>query len=167
MIRLPIAVAGVAALIAVAAQAQPANSNPDQSFAEKAAAAGIAEVDAAKLALQKTHDAKVRRFAERMVRDHTKANRKLEAVARKEDIKLPNAPDSADQQAMTRLQGLSGKDFDDVYLQNQLTAHQQAVALFTGESQSGNDAALKSFATATLPTLREHLKMVQGMAPKS
>ena len=165
MRRLPLAVIGTVVMIAVAAHAQ--NTNPDQSFATQAAAAGIAEVDAAKLALQKSHNAQVRRFAQRMVRDHTKANRKLEALARREKVDLPNEPSAADQEAMQRLQGLSGKDFDNVYLQDQLTAHQQAVALFTGESQSGKDMRLKRFATATLPTLREHLKMVQAIAPKT
>lgn len=171
MIRLPTAVVGIAALVAGAAHAQPnnpnANKNPDQSFVDRAAAGEIAEVDAAKLALQKSHNAKVRRFAQRMVSDHAKANEKLEALAQKEGASVPNRPSAADLEKMTRLQGLTGRDFDNVYVRDPLTAHQQAVGLFTGESESGKDAQLKRFATATLPTLREHLKMVQTMVPRT
>jgi predicted outer membrane protein len=92
MIRLPTAVVGIAALVAVAAHAQPnnpnANKNPDQSFVDQAAAGGIAEVDAAKLALQKSHNAKVRRFAQRMVSDHAKANESSMSWLRKKALVL-------------------------------------------------------------------------------
>lgn len=37
---------------------------------------------------------------------------------------------------------------------------------FETQSKDGNDADIKSFATKTLPTLQEHLKMAQAAAQK-
>ena len=52
--------------IATAALAQP-KSPADEDFAKKAAVGGKTEIEASKLALQKTSDERVRRFADRMV----------------------------------------------------------------------------------------------------
>jgi putative membrane protein len=42
--------------------------------------------------------------------------------------------------------------------------HEDDIKAFEKESQSGQDADAKAFATATLPTLREHLKMIRSIA---
>jgi hypothetical protein len=47
----------------------------------------------------------------------------------------------------------------------QLQGHQQAVALFKG--YKGKSGALGEFASATLPTLQEHLDMVTKLAGQS
>ena len=53
----------------------------DQSFFNKAAEGGLAEVDAGKLAQSKGASKEVRDFGAMMVADHSKANEKLRGVA--------------------------------------------------------------------------------------
>mgnify|MGYP003938619135 CR=1 FL=1 len=68
--RLPgLALVGVAAM-AVAAAAALADKNPggDEDFVKKAAVAGMTEVQASKLAVEKSADPLVKRFAQRMTR---------------------------------------------------------------------------------------------------
>ena len=69
-----LALVGVAAMATAAtlALAQKAPSD-DMSFVRKAAVAGMTEVQASKLALEKSTDANVKSFAQHMVDDHTKA----------------------------------------------------------------------------------------------
>ena len=40
------------------------------------------------------------------------------------------------------------------------TAHQDAIALFSGYAEGGDNDKLKSFAETTLPTLQEHQQMI-------
>ena len=54
--------------------------------------------------------------------------------------------------------------FDQDYVQAQLQAHQDAVALFTAYSRNGDNPALKSFAAKTLPTLKHHLTQVEALS---
>jgi len=64
---------------------------------------------------------------------------------------------------LTRLRSASGANFDMLYAHQQLQAHQQAVLLFTGESQTAKDADLKKFARCALPTLQQQLSMAEQL----
>ena len=64
-----------------------------------------------------------------------------------------------------RLVGLTGKSFDDAYLNHEVQCHSKAVAKFEKASRVLPEGELKQFVVNTLPTLREHLAMAQRMAP--
>ena len=53
----------------------------DRKFLNEAADGGMAEVELGKLALQKAADAGVKKFGQRMVDDHSKANDQLRQLA--------------------------------------------------------------------------------------
>ena len=61
------------------------------------------------------------------------------------------------------LKARSGKDLDQSYDQIQVKAHQDAVALFEDYAKDGDNADLKKWAAATLPHLKQHLKMAQKL----
>ena len=65
-----------------------------------------------------------------------------------------------------QLEKLSGREFDLAYLAGQLTDHQKTAQLLTYVIGSGQDPALKSFASQNLPIVLEHLKMVQELQAK-
>jgi putative membrane protein len=160
-LRLACATAVVIGL--AAGQASAAVSKADQAFAEKAAAGGMAEVQAAQLAQQKATSPQVKQFASRMVTDHTQANDDLQQIAEQENITLPSQPDRQQTAVQQKLRGLIGPSFDQAYAQEVLRDHQQAVALFRQEATSGQNPALKSFAQKTLPIVQQHLQMAQGL----
>ena len=68
-----------------------AQSNPDASFYKHAAEGGIAEVDAGRLAQDKGNSQQVKDFGAMMVKDHTAANEKLQALAASKNITLPTS----------------------------------------------------------------------------
>jgi len=149
-----------------AAQAQSSTSKADKAFANKAAAAGLSEVAEAKIALDKSGNPDVKSFAQRMVDDHGKANDQLIQIAQKDGLSVPSSPSSRDEAQANKLSGMSGDAFDKAYIRDQVAAHKKAVALFTKESEKGQNSNLKDFATQTLPTLQDHLRMVTTLAGK-
>ncbi len=56
---------------------------------------------------------------------------------------------------------MSGTEFDRMYVRDMLTDHESDVAAFEKEANSGSNPDLKTFASDTLPTLREHLRMAK------
>jgi putative membrane protein len=139
----------------------------DTTFVQKAAQGGLAEVELGQLAVQKASSEDVKKFGQRMVDDHTKANDQLKRLAAQEHRDLPEHPAAKDRQAKARLEKLSGAQFDKVYMRDMVKDHQKDVAEFERESKMAKDPAVKSFAEQTLPTLKEHLKEAEKIAPKS
>ena len=139
-------------------------SGADRAFVQKASQAGAAEVAMGNLAAANALSSNVKAFAARMVSDHTDANAKLHAIAQGQGISAPDQPTAKDAAELHRLDSLSGQPFDAEYIKVQLKAHEDAVALFKKEASSGQDAALKTFAAQTLPTLRDHLGMVTALS---
>jgi putative membrane protein len=142
---------------ALAADAEKMAPTPAM-FVSEAAQAGMAEVALGKVALDKSKDAQVRTFAERMVADHGKANDELAALASTKGIDVPKKLDAKHEALVTAMKGKDGADFDRAYSQHMKMDHSKAVELFESEAKS-SDAEFAGFASKTLPTLREHKQM--------
>ena len=171
--------AGVALACATAgfAQSQTPNTTQNQSNANRstvissgsediefvldAAKGGLAEVELGKLAAERAQRDEVKKFAQRMVDDHTKANEQLKQIAERKSIKLPTDVDSKDKALMQRLEKLNGPAFDRTYLNAMVNDHVKDVNEFKREASAGRDPQVKSFAESTLPTVEEHLQQAK------
>jgi putative membrane protein len=139
------------------------NSVPaaDRMFMDKAAQGGLAEVQLGQLAQQKASSQAVKDFGSRMVKDHSMANDQLKSVAAGQNVTLPTSLDAKDKALYDRLSGLSGTAFDKAYMQAMIKDHNQDIAEFKKESSKGKDQQARSFASMTLPTLEDHLRMAK------
>jgi len=141
-------------------------TDSDQHFVTKASGAGLGEVNLGNLAAKKATNPAVKKFAERMVADHTKANAELIRLANKKSLKVASEMTADDQKCWDKLLKMNGADFDREYMTSQVKDHKEAVSLFEKESKDGKDEDLKKWAKTTLPALREHLKMAQDIHDK-
>lgn len=138
----------------------------ETDFMKEAAIGGMAEVEAGRLAVTKATSPDVKKFAQMMVEDHSKANNELKALAAKKNVAAPTALDANKQSMMDELRGLSGADFDNTYIEGMVGDHEKTVATFERESQNASDPDIKAFAAKTLPTLRKHLDAIKGIQTK-
>lgn len=161
----------LAVAIAAAAVSAPAFAagSPDAKWMATVAQGGMTEVEAGKLA-SKMGGKDAQKFGDQMVRDHSKANGELKALATKEGVTLPTTVGMVHQNHLDALAKKKGKDFDKAYFDQMHKDHVATIALFETESKSGKDPAAKAWATKTLPTLRSHLamcdQMMKGMSGK-
>ena len=89
-----------------------------------------------------------------------------ENVKGAEALAMTNFPYRTDYLDVKRLQSLNGDQFDQAYLSDMVSDHNQAVGEFEMASQSLSDPDLKKFADKTLPTLKKHSKMAQELNDK-
>jgi putative membrane protein len=143
-----------------------AGMSADMKFAMEAAMGGMEEVEMGRLAAEKGASDEVRQFGQRMVDDHSKANQELMQVASSKSMTLPTALDPKHQADMQKMSALSGEAFDKAYVKMMVKDHKKDVGEFQKESTRGTDADIKGFATRTLPTLQEHLQMIQRIDDK-
>lgn len=139
---------------------------PDRRFLDEAAEANKAEIELGQLAAQKASSDDVKKFGQRMVDDHTKANQQIDQLASQKGAKLPEKLSAKDVAAKDRLERLSGKQFDRVYMHDMVKDHTADVSLFQREVKTAKDQDVKSFAQNTLTTLEDHLKSAKQLAPK-
>ena len=136
-------------------------------FVDKAAAGGIAEIETSRLALEKSKSADIKKFANMMITDHSKANDELAALAKKNDIEVPDTTTLV-KQAKEKILEVRDESFDAAYANNQVKAHEDTIELFKKEANTVTDdkvkggTELKAFAQKMLPALEKHL----GMAKK-
>jgi putative membrane protein len=136
----------------------------DALFVRKAAVGGLAEVKSAELAKNKASSGEVKSFAEQMVKDHTKANQELEALAKQKGFTIPNALDNEHRAKIDELSGLSGEAFDKAYLKQQRMGHEKMLRLMQDEATNGKDPDLKSFAAKTEKVVSEHHARIQKIS---
>jgi len=147
------------------AKASPGASAADTKFMKEAADGGMAEVQLGQLAASKASSDDVKKFGQRMVDDHSKANDQLKQLASQKQVDLPQDVSAKHKATKERLSKLSGAEFDRAYMSEMLKDHKKDVAEFERESKSAKDQDVKNFAAQTLPTLQEHLKQAQSIAP--
>ncbi len=141
-------------------------ANADAKFMMMAAMSDMNEISLSNMAMQKSTNDDVKRMAQMIVDDHTKASDELKTVAMSKNVTLPASADAKHQVMMTKMQAMSGEMFDRAYVKAMVKDHEKAVKMFTKESMSGKDADARAFAAKTLPVLQSHLTMAQGMNGK-
>ncbi|MCK1790529.1 DUF4142 domain-containing protein [Pseudomonas violetae] len=131
-------------------------------FVDNAAAGGIAEIETSRLALEKSQSADIKAFANMMITDHSKANDELAALAKKNDIEVPDTTTLV-KQAKEKILDMRDESFDTAYANNQVKAHEETIELFKKEANTVTDdkvkgaTDLKAFAQKMLPALEKHL----------
>lgn len=138
-------------------------SSQDRNFIMDAAMGGMMEVELGRVAAQKGATDAVKQFGQRMVDDHSAANNELMSIASNKGITLPAELDAKHREHVTKLSGMSGADFDRAYVKMMVSDHEKDVSEFERQGTRGADPDLKAFASKTLPTLQEHLKMARAL----
>ena len=157
-------VLAMAATPALAQKATGTKMMSDEHFVTDVLNVGMAEVELGKMAADKASKDEVKKFGQRMADDHSKANDELKSLAQTKNVTLPSDVDAKDKATHDRFAKLSGAAFDRAYIQHMVAGHRKAVAAFKKESTSGKDPEVKAWATKTLPTIEDHLKMAQDIA---
>jgi putative membrane protein len=138
----------------------------DIAFIKKASHAGLIEVRSAEAALSRSLTTEEQSFARLLIADHKKANDELAAIAKKKNITVAAEPTADEQEKLTKMNAVKDKDFNEEWLEHQVSCHKDAVSLFKDEADDGKDVDLKDFANRTLPTLKAHLETAKRLEAK-
>jgi putative membrane protein len=147
-------------------QGEPTLPHTGADFVAMASQDGMTEVQLGKMALMKSSNPDIKKFASRMVRDHSKANTQLAGIAKKDGIPVSKSLDAEHSAMLQKMSEKSGADFDAAYTSDMLADHKKAITLFENEQSDTAHPALSSFAQSTLPVLREHQHMAQQLTSK-
>jgi putative membrane protein len=131
-----------------------------------AARGGMLEVQMGRLAADKATSPEVKQFGERMVTDHGQLGQKLQQLASNLNLTPEQQLSPEQQNAVSRLQNLSGKAFDREYIKAMVADHVKDISEFQRAANQASNADIKQFASEALPMLQEHLKLAREIAGK-
>lgn len=121
------------------------------------------DVDTGKLAKSRAKSSDVKQFAEQMITDHTAVNQQAAALARKLNVTpqesgVSKSLRAAAQDAMNKLKGLKGAQFDKAYVDHEVAYHQQVLdAIDSLLIPKAQNAELKDLITKVRPAIQAHL----------
>ena len=172
------------------------------------------EIASSRLAMERSRNARVRAYAETMIRDHAMTSQALNggtvvygangdlttgsvggaalgagvgflaggpigaavgagvgagvgassgSVAVAAPMRTAVPLDAQKMAMLNQLSAAQGRQFDRLYGQMQLMAHQEALALYTGYAQAGNDPQMRTFAQSVIPHLEHHVAMARRL----
>jgi putative membrane protein len=134
------------------------------NFVTLVAASDMFEVQSSKIALQRSTDPDVKRFAQMMIAAHTKTTATLKGlIADQSNLSPPTALPSDLQGKLDQLGSVSPADFDKSYLDDQVDGHQSALNVMQRYAKDGDQEPLKQFAADTAPTVQQHLDKAKAL----
>jgi len=137
-------------------------STSDRDFASKAAQGGMAEVELGNLAQQRGSNAQIKDFGKKLVEDHTKLNTDLKDIAAKLNLSLPMDVSREQRKTIDKFSKLSGAEFDREFWKDSVGDHRADIDEFRKESDRGENQDLRSFASNSIPTLEDHLRLAEN-----
>ena len=148
-----------------AVSAATVGSFTTDGFVTAAAMTDMYEVEAAKIAQQRSKSADIKKFAAMMVKDHTATTKELKGILTKAAITAtpPAEFDERHKGLIDNLKSATADNFDKTYLDQQTAAHEEAETLMKGYADHGEQADLKAFATKVAPKVQMHLDMAKSL----
>jgi putative membrane protein len=136
----------------------------DQQFVDFAAQTDMVEANLGQLAQTVASSQPIKDYAQMLVTDHTKDFNQLNDIAHQANFNRPDVIDAEHNKMMIDpFQKLKGAAFDRRYIQEMVTGHTKAIAVYTKESVDAQNPALKSYAGQALPVLQKHLEEAKAL----
>ncbi len=134
------------------------------AYLRAAGESDIYEITSSQLALQRTQNPEIRAYATKLIDHHTGTTNATLAAAKAGRVLPPPAVLGPQKRAMVQqLEGQTGAAFDQLYIRQQVSAHQEALALHTNYARAGDVASLRASAGAAVPIVTDHLAEAGAM----
>jgi len=158
------AAAAVPALATLPTPPQAAATREAQAYLFHAGAGDVFEITSSMVLLNKSSNPQVRNYASMLIDHHTRTTNLALANAKAAGIMPPPPELSPMQKSMIgQLHAANPAAIDRLYLQQQVPAHQQALALQSGYARSGDAPSLRQTAQGAVPIVQAHLDQARQM----
>jgi putative membrane protein len=141
------------------AQGQISQLSQDSKLIFQMASSNIMEVRLGQMAQQKASNASVKQFGQQMVTDHTNLENQLTGLVSKNNTNFQPSMSKENEAEVSRLEKLSGAQFDQQYMTSMIQHHQQDVSTLQSQGQSAKSGEARQMIAAALPVLQQHLSL--------
>ncbi len=147
-------------------QGMNSGTDQDKQFLTTASLSDYTEITFSQLALQKSSNAQVKAYAQKMITDHQMLEQKMLPFAQQMGVTPATALDSQHQQLYDQLNQLSGTDFDKQYMSAMDTDHHKSLDNFKTEETSTQVRQMKPVVKQGEKVVAQHTEMADKMVKK-
>ena len=147
-----------------ASSQQSARSDDTATCLNKAAKMNTAIIKVAELATQKAENAELKRFSQALEKDHKKAQAEVERIAQKHNVTLQTSLDPKCEAEISRLQTLSGAEFDKEFAKGAVEGHAVALEHLQKASKEVKDPDLAQYTKDMLSRVKSHQRHAREVA---
>ncbi|MDE2064743.1 MAG: DUF4142 domain-containing protein [Bradyrhizobium sp.] len=158
--------AGLLAFGAAHAQGDASQQPPsgrDQQFLTYAAEDNQAEIQLCLIAEKRAVDPALNAFARLMVDDHVQVESRLAALGAELHAKLSDAIGKDGQETMSKLTPLSGREFEQTFIEAQIKDHSNDIDKYSKEARETQNQRIRQYASETIPLLKQHLALARAV----
>ena len=137
---------------------EPAN---DKEFVAHAIACDVAAIKGAEMALKTSKNEAVRKFANRMIEDHTACRDELLKFAAEWKLAVVQGLDAEQREKMEKLSKYEGSAFDREFMSCAVEGHEKALKSWEKWSREAKDEKLREHAKKAVTKIKEHLEMAR------
>ena len=141
---------------------QPTLSQAGMDCVIRAGAMDMYEIEAGRLALQMSTNAGVRSYGQAMIDAHTNSSAQYGAALQSIAMNPPPAQLTPDLSARLERLRTAGTGFDAMYLDDQIAAHNEALALHQACAANGG-APVAAVSAGLVPHIQAHLNQAQSL----
>jgi putative membrane protein len=135
-------------------------------YANNAAYTDMYEIESANLAWKRANSEEVKTFARMLIADHTGSSAKLAVLVDHAEGELPSSLDDRHQKMIDELEAADDAAFTQLFLDQQMKAHEEGLKLHSDYAESGEIAEFKMFAADNAKVVKHHLDMVTKLGGK-
>jgi putative membrane protein len=147
-------------------RAQPEATPAEQDFMIKAAQAHLAEVDMARIVMQKSQNRDVKDFAYMIQSDHTDAYEDLTDLMRNKGMSPPDTLSPDAKADIEKITALSGPELDREFVNTMVADHEKALEMYRDQVNIARSPEVRKYAEDLIPTLEMHLEKAQKLQSK-
>src|SRR4051812_11240423 len=127
------------------------------TYVAMAASSDKYETQSSQMVLGMAANPDVRNFAQMMINDHGQTSAQIMAAAKAASVGMPGGPLSPEADMLKNLRGISKDKMERYYVDQQVMAHEKALALHQGYAAQGDNPGLRSVAASAVPIVQHHL----------
>ena len=143
--------------------ADPDMPTDAQGLVTAQAASDLYEIEAGRMAQENAANEAVREFGAMMVEDHTTSTENLKTALQQVEGVTVNPQMTAEQRAHLDALREAGDNFDSVYIEQQVAAHEKALGMLRNYAEGGDNPSLQQFAGNTADVVEGHLEQAREL----
>lgn len=138
-------------------------ANTVGGYVSNAAIGDMYEIEAGRMAQERGVSAEAKALGEMLVSDHTAASERMKGLAQAAGETVPIEMDERRKGLLDNLRAAQGAEFDRVFAEQQVAAHQEALTLHEGFADNTDHPELAAHAREVVPRLQAHLERARAL----